>query len=95
MTRLMLTLAIIAAAIASSHSGTHAMSSHNPGRHDHQDVQRDTATSYSRNEDGSWNEHGSWSEYGSHAISSVPEVSTVVLLVSGAAGLALWVRRRK
>jgi hypothetical protein len=37
-------------------------------------------------------EQGSW-QNGSYA--SVPEPGTIVLLASGAAGLALWVRRRR
>lgn len=44
--------------------------------------------SYSSYQQGSW-------EYSSTPVASAPEPGTLVLLASGAAGLALWVRRRK
>jgi phospholipase/lecithinase/hemolysin len=44
--------------------------------------------SYSTYEGGTW-------ENGSNYVASTPEPATLILLASGAAGLALWVRRRK
>lgn len=77
------TVALIATAVLASHSATDAMS-RNGGRHNtSQGEQTETVNTYS------------WGEYSSHPASTVPEVGTVVLLVSGVAGLALWVSRRK
>ena len=78
------TFALIAAAILLSHSDTYAMSGHGKRRGTNSSsVQTESVTTYS------------WGEYSSQSYSRVPEVGTVVLLVSGVAGLALWVRRRK
>ena len=80
------TLTLIAAAILLSHSDTYAMSGHGKrggGKNSSDSVQTESVTTYS------------WGEYSSQSYSRVPEVGTVVLLVSGVAGLALWVRRRK
>ena len=76
------TLAAVAAAIVLSHSDTYAMSGNGKHRSSNGE-QTQTVTTYS------------WGEYSSQSYSRVPEAGTVVLLVSGVAGLALWVRRRK
>jgi len=45
-------------------------------------------TTYTSYQEGSW-------QYSSQYVASAPEPGTIILLASGVAGLALWVRRRK
>jgi hypothetical protein len=74
--------ALVAIAIFASQSDTHAMSSR--GKHrNHAGGEGESVTTFS------------FQEYSSRPASSVPEAGTILLLVSGVAGLALWARRRK
>ena len=75
------TLALVVTAIVASHSDAHAMA--RKGKHRAEGEQTETVATFSLR------------EFSSEPVSSVPEVGTLVLLVSGVAGLALWTRRRK
>ena len=72
---------VVAIAIFASLSDTHAMS--RSGKHRSSGEEHGTVAIFSSR------------EYSSQPVSSVPEAGTIVLLVSGAAGLVLWARRRK
>lgn len=76
-----ITFALVIAAIVASHSDADAMA--RKGKHRAEGEQTETVTTFSLR------------EFSSEPVSSVPEVGTVVLVVSGVAGLALWRRRRK
>jgi hypothetical protein len=76
-------LTLVAAAVVVSHSDAHAMSG-GKGKHRGNGQRSDGVVTFSHREESS-----------SPVSSSVPEAGTVVLLVSGAAGLAIWRLWRK
>ena len=89
MLRTVLALAIAGAIFASS-SDVFAMGGGHKGRGG--SGSSSSAASTSSSTSSGWQSGG---EYSSYETGTVPEPGTIVLLASGAAGLIMWVRRRK